>query len=171
MRPRCDGGGTAAADAAAAADAGDTARAAGNAIVEFVFLAVIVMVPLIYLVLAVFEVQRNVFAVKEAAREAGRAVVMADTFADGAARADYAADLALQDQGLSPGSAYDVSYGAAGGGCPASGGVDRLTPGTDFVVCVTRPVSIPGVPAFLSPSQTTVTGRYVVHVDQFRSPG
>lgn len=151
--------------------AGSRSNADGNAIVEFVFLAVIVMVPLIYLVLAVFEVQRNVFAVKEAAREAGRAVVTADTFADGAARADYAADLALQDQGLPADSSRQVSYGAAGAGCPTGGGVDRLTPGTDFVVCVTRPVSIPGVPAFVSASRTTVTGRYVVHVDQFRPPG
>jgi hypothetical protein len=143
----------------------------GSAIIEFIFLAVVVMVPLIYLVLAAFEVQRNVFAVKQAAREAGRAVVTAQTFAEGAARADYAADLALQDQGLAPGSARTLSYSPAGAPCPAAGGVDRLEPGTDFAVCVTRPIPIPGVPGFLPVSRTTVTGRYVVHVDQFRPPG
>jgi hypothetical protein len=139
--------------------------------VEFVFLAVIVMVPLLYLVLAVFEVQRNVFAVKQAAREAGRAVVTADTFLEGAARADHAADLALQDQGLPTGSARELTYGPTGAACPAGGGVDRLEPNTDFVVCVSRPISVPGVPTIITGSRMTVTGRYVVHVDQFRPRG
>ncbi|MFI5955247.1 hypothetical protein [Cryptosporangium sp. NPDC051539] len=45
----------------------------GSAIIEFVWGGVLLLVPLLYVVLAVFEVQRNAFAVTEAAREAGRA--------------------------------------------------------------------------------------------------
>jgi Flp pilus assembly protein TadG len=44
----------------------------GNAIVEFVFLAVLLMVPLVYVLLTVFKVQAAAYAVSSAAREAGR---------------------------------------------------------------------------------------------------
>ena len=47
----------------------------GNAIVEFVYLAVLLMVPLVYVLLTVFQVQRAAFAASSAAREAGRVFV------------------------------------------------------------------------------------------------
>ncbi len=73
---------------------------AGNALVEFTYLAVLLMVPLVYLLVTVFQVQRAAFAVTEAARQAGRAYATADTTEAGLARARAAAALALQDQGL-----------------------------------------------------------------------
>ena len=75
---------------------GDT----GNALVEFSYLAVLLMIPLVYVLLTVFQVQRAAFGVTEAARQAGRAYVTAADEAQGRARARVAADLALQDQGL-----------------------------------------------------------------------
>ena len=72
----------------------------GNAIVEFSYLAVLLMVPLVYVLLSVFEVQRASFGVTEAARQAGRAYATADDPAQGRARADAAAALAMRDQGL-----------------------------------------------------------------------
>lgn len=66
----------------------------GNATVEFVALAVVLMVPLVHVLLAVFAVQRAAFAVSQAAREAGRAYAVT-TDADAARDA---ADLALADQ-------------------------------------------------------------------------
>ena len=95
----------------------------GNALVEFTYLAVLLMVPLVYVLITVFQVQRAAFGVTEAARQAGRAYVTADTGAQGAARAQAAADLAMRDQipgfgtarvdlsapqGLQPGSAVTV---------------------------------------------------------------
>ena len=44
----------------------------GNAIIEFVYLAVLLMVPLVYVLLTVFRVQGAAYAVSSAAREAGR---------------------------------------------------------------------------------------------------
>lgn len=44
--------------------------------VEFTLLAVVLVVPLAYLVLALFEVQRAAFATSAAAREAGRVFVV-----------------------------------------------------------------------------------------------
>ncbi len=142
---------------------------AGNAIVEFLAVALVLMLPLVYLVLAVFEVERNVFAVKQAAREAGRALATAGDLGTGLNRARYAADLALADQRL-PAGGEQVSYVPAGASCGA-GNSDAATlqPGADFVVCVSRSIGIPGVGRLLSARGITVTGRYVVHVDQFRA--
>ncbi len=72
----------------------------GNAVVEFSYLAVLLMVPLVYVLLSVFEVQRASFGVTEAARQAGRAYATADDPAQGRARAAAAAGLAMRDQGL-----------------------------------------------------------------------
>jgi Flp pilus assembly protein TadG len=66
----------------------------GNALVEFTYLAVLLMVPLIYLLLAVFRVQSAAFGVTEAARQAGRAYARADDPAAGAAVGAEAARLA-----------------------------------------------------------------------------
>ena len=70
----------------------------GNALVEFTYLAVLLMVPLVYVLTTVFQVQRAAFGVTEAARQAGRAYVTADSDAQGRARAQEAADLAMRDQ-------------------------------------------------------------------------
>ena len=72
----------------------------GNALVEFSYLAVLLMIPMVYVLLTVFEVQRAAFGVTEAARQAGRAYATADGAAQGQARARVAAELALRDQGL-----------------------------------------------------------------------
>ena len=72
----------------------------GSALVEFTYLAVLLMVPLVYVLLAAFSVQRASFAVTEAARQAGRAYATADDPASGLARARAAAGLAMRDQGL-----------------------------------------------------------------------
>jgi Flp pilus assembly protein TadG len=72
----------------------------GSALVEFSWLAILLLIPLIWVVLSVFEVQRGAFAVSAAARAAGRAYALADSDATGAARARQAASQALADQGL-----------------------------------------------------------------------
>jgi hypothetical protein len=68
--------------------------------VEFSWLAIILLVPLLWVVLSVFEVQRGAFAVSAAARAAGRAYALAATDRLGEARAERAARQALADQGL-----------------------------------------------------------------------
>ena len=51
----------------------------GTALVEVTWLSILLLVPLVYLVLAVFDVQRSAFAVNAATRAAGRAYVLAPT--------------------------------------------------------------------------------------------
>ncbi len=62
------------------------------------WLAILLMVPLVYVVLAVYDTQRHAFAVTAAARAAGRAFVLAPDAGQGEARARAAAALALADQ-------------------------------------------------------------------------
>jgi Flp pilus assembly protein TadG len=66
----------------------------GTAIIEFVWLAIILLVPLLYVVLAAFDTQRAAYAASAAARSAGRAFVTAPDQASGYARAREAVRLA-----------------------------------------------------------------------------
>lgn len=80
----------------------------GSAVVEFSWLAILLLVPLVYVMLAVFDVQRTSYGATAATRAAGRAfiIVPAGLSEDDARdRAFEAARLAMQDQGveLSPG--------------------------------------------------------------------
>lgn len=140
---------------------------AGNAIIEFVFVAVTVLVPLVYLIVAVATVQRNSLAVTAAAREAGRAYATADTPAEAGRRADVAVRLALADQGLRDAQVRVVSSGTS---CNGPAVLPALQPGTEYTVCVTRQVDLPGVPGVLEGRGVTTVGRFVVHVDDFRVP-
>jgi len=45
----------------------------GTALVEFTWLGVLLLVPLVYVMLSVFEVQRGAYAVSAASRSAARA--------------------------------------------------------------------------------------------------
>lgn len=72
----------------------------GTAIVELVWVGVLLLVPLLWIVLSVFEVQSGAYGVTSAARAAGRAYALAPTDAEGTARATAAARQALVDQGL-----------------------------------------------------------------------
>lgn len=72
----------------------------GSALVELTWLGILLLVPLLWIVISVFEVQRGAFAVSGAARAAGRAYALAPTDAEGSARARAAARQALDDQGV-----------------------------------------------------------------------
>ena len=136
----------------------------GSALVEFVFIALVVFVPLVYLIAGFSAVQRGVFASTAAAREAGRALGTAPDVASGEARAQRAVQLAVQDQSV---DATDVrlAYAPAGAGCGAAGSYQpTLTPGEKFSVCVTVTVRIPLLPDFID--SNTATGQFVVDRDR-----
>lgn len=139
----------------------------GNAIVEFVLLAVLVLVPLVYLIAAVALVQRNELAVTQAARDAGRAYATSDSAGEATVRVRAAVRLALADQGL-PDDAT-VRFVAARGHCDDPAVTPRLSAGAQFTVCVTRHVELPFVPGLLAGKGVTTVGEYVVHVDDFRA--
>lgn len=72
----------------------------GTAIVELVWLGILLLVPVVWVLLTVFDAQRGAYGVSTAARAAGRAYALAPDDATGEQRARAAAELALADQGL-----------------------------------------------------------------------
>ncbi|MEO6713885.1 MAG: hypothetical protein ABIM89_10700 [Mycobacteriales bacterium] len=81
---------------------------AGSAMVEFILLVGPLFIPLVYLIIGAFEVQRTAFAVSEGARQAGRAYVTGRSTDDALERALFAANLAIEDQGLPALKAADL---------------------------------------------------------------
>lgn len=79
-----------------------TRRDDGSALVEFVLVGVVLLVPLVYLVMFAAHVQRVSFAATGAARDAGRAYVTAGSDAEGRARAALATTVALRGAGVTP---------------------------------------------------------------------
>lgn len=135
-------------------------RDEGAAMVEFVLLAVVLVVPLCYIVLAVFELQSAAFGANAATREAARVFVRAPSTAVGEERAQVAAALTLGDHGieLDP-SALTVS-------CSAT---PCLTPGATVKVTYRSAVRLPFVPVIGAREVVTVpiTATHSQVVDEY----
>lgn len=134
----------------------------GNALVEFSWLAILLLVPLVYLVLTVFQVQRAAYGVTAASREAGRAYVTTQSGGDPDARAFAAARLAAADQGI------ELSRGEVRVSCT---GQPCLRPGGTVRVRVDTRVLLPYLPRVLfghAPASIAVHGRHVEVVDRYR---
>lgn len=74
----------------------------GTASLEFLVAGVILLVPLIYLVLALAALQAGAMAVEGAARQAARVYVQSATATEARERAARAVEFALTDHGLKP---------------------------------------------------------------------
>ncbi|MCL8251379.1 hypothetical protein AERO_08280 [Aeromicrobium fastidiosum] len=72
----------------------------GTATVEFVWLSLLLLMPLVYVVVAVFDAQRAAYGVSAASRAAAVAFLQSTDPASGEQRARVAADAALADQGI-----------------------------------------------------------------------
>ena len=107
----------------------------GNAQVEFLVVAVVFVIPLVYLVVFLSQVQAAAFAAEGAARDAVRAYATAPDRAAAAARADASVQVALADHGLPPRAAsVEVACTDTCAG-----------PGEEIVVRVVVRVPLPGV--------------------------
>jgi Flp pilus assembly protein TadG len=72
----------------------------GSALVELCWLGILLLLPVLWIVMSVFEVQRGAFGVTAAARAAARAYALAPDDATGLVRARTAVRAALDDQGM-----------------------------------------------------------------------
>jgi len=70
----------------------------GTASVEFVWMSLLLLVPFVYALICVFDVQRAAYAVSVASRSAARAYLLAPATEGAADRARLAARVALDDQ-------------------------------------------------------------------------
>lgn len=135
---------------------------AGNATVEFVYLAVLLMVPLVYVLLTVFQVQRAAYAASSAAREAGRVYATSESLHDAGPRAFAAARIVMRDSRL-PLATDDVRITCSSTPC--------LEPGSHVDVVVAYDVSLPLLPRLFdgrAPATVQVTSRHLEVVDRFR---
>jgi hypothetical protein len=115
---------------------------AGNAPVEFLVGGVILLVPLIYLGLALAAIQGASLATEGAAREAARVYVSAATDASGRTSADRAVTVALADRNL-PRRDGDLTLRCDGAPAGAS---DCLAAGTRVTATIRTVVELPFVP-------------------------
>ena len=121
----------------------------GSALVEVTWLSILLLVPLVYVVLAVFEVQRSAYAVNAATRAAGRAYTLAPSEGEAAARARTAADVALSDQGLGPdGATMSLTCTPLPHDC--------LSPGSVVHVRMRYRVDLPLVPSALGANTPSI---------------
>lgn len=135
----------------------------GSAVVEFLGLALVLLVPLVYLVLVVGRLEAATFAAEGAAREAVRVYVASDDPAQAPARAVAAAGVAIADQGLDDDPAGALSI-ACSDAC--------LAPGSEVTVGVRLTVPLPFVPPLVRravPLEIPVTAQRTGVVDEYRA--
>lgn len=139
----------------------------GSAIVEFLGVALVLLVPVVYLVLVLARMQSAAFAVDGAAREAARAFVTAQDAAAAPNLAATAIALAFDDQGLDPLAAPDaVTIVCSADPC--------LDPGAVVTATVELDVTLPGIPRWLDgvvPLAVPVSATATATVDTFTGGG
>ena len=120
----------------------------------------LLMIPLVYVLLAVFQVQSAAFGVTEAARQAGRAYARADTPEAAHRVGAAAARLALSDQGITWTGSPDF---CGGEGC-------SLAPGATVRTSVRYVVQLPFVGGIFGEGRggIPVTGVHTEVVDRFK---
>lgn len=94
----------------------------GSAVVEFVFLGLLLMVPVVYFVLTLAQLQAGSFAVVGAADQAAKVYVSEESVPDAAAGARLAALLVLDDFGFDA-TAAEVQIRCSGECLAAGSGV------------------------------------------------
>jgi len=142
----------------------------GAAIIEFIALSLLLLVPLTYLVVTLSRIQAGAFAAEGAAHEAARTAVVTGVaarehgssreaaMAAGASRAEAAVALLADDFGFDTGAASLAL--TCEGPC--------LEPGANVDAEVTVAVALPGIPGFLSavlPLSVAVVGSARAPVD------
>jgi hypothetical protein len=135
----------------------------GSAVVEFLGVSLILLVPLVYLVLTVARLQAASLAAEGAARDAGRLIAQADSLEQGTSAAALAVELAFADQGLTVDgeSALDVTCSVP----------DCLTAGEYVSITVATEIPLPFTPPLVDgavPAGVTITASAMTAVSGFR---
>lgn len=119
----------------------------GSAVVEFIFLAVLLMVPVVYLILTVGQVQGGAYAVVGASDQAAKVFVLHSDPAQAQQAAEQAVHMTVDDMGFDPENAQLTI--SCDGGC--------FTPGSTVRASVTLRVELPVVGAVPGVNATAAT--------------
>lgn len=137
--------------------------ARGSAVVEFVVVAVGIIVPIGYLIVAIASVLGAQAAAQHAVREAGRVFVRDPVLVAGEYRARQAADIAFADRGLAiPGDALTIACEPLR--CLTPGGTVDL----EFAWNMPLPWMPPALDSFVS---VPIRANGTFAVDEFRPAG
>jgi len=138
----------------------------GSAVVEFLGLAFVLLLPLVYLVMLLARLEAASYAVESAAREAARVYVAADDPTSAAARAVAVTGVALSDQGFHDDPATALALTCEQTPC--------LRPDAHVEARVEVVVPLPFVPGMVRdvvPLEIPVRASHVAVVDEYRSLG
>ena len=113
-----------------------TGTQAGSSIIEFIFLVVLLLLPMVYLVVGASQVQAASYAAVGAADHAAKVFITAQNEGAGSARAADAVQRAAANMKIGPGRTH-FSYSCRGG-C--------LSPGSTVTVHVTVDTVLPVLP-------------------------
>jgi hypothetical protein len=136
----------------------------GSALVEVTWLSIILMVPLVYVMVSVFEVQSAAFGTSAASRAAGRAFSIAETEAEGERQAHAAAAVSLADQGVEPGAfRVEITCSQGRGRC--------FEPGSVITVQIRTQVRLPLAPDVLGGGAPSfrLDGKHSVPYGKYRA--
>lgn len=129
----------------------------GSSVVEFIFLGVLLLVPVTYLIISASQLQAASFAAVGAADHAARTFASADDEAEGAARARNAVDVAVAN--------LDVDADAASMDYRCS--PTCLEPGSIVSVEVSISVPLPFLPSGVDLDFGRASSSATVRVDRF----
>lgn len=115
----------------------------GSASLEFITAGLILLVPLVYLVIALSQIQGGSLAVTGAAKQAARVFVLADDPDDALSRVETAVRVSLADFGVDADQAHVTVT------CADGSGADCLQRGEVVTVTVTAAIALPLVPDVL----------------------
>lgn len=115
----------------------------GSAIVEFIFLAVLLMIPVAYLILTVGKIQGGAYAVVGAADQAAKVFVLTKDLPAANDAAEQAVKLAVRDLGFDPAAATLTI--SCDGGCRTAGTI--VTARVELRVELPVVGALPGVTA------------------------
>lgn len=117
-------------------------RDEGSAALEFILVGLVLLVPIVYLVVALGAIQGQALGVETAARQLARTIAGAPDVATADARASRVRDAIVAEYGLDPQSVeIEVTCAGAALACPEAGAL--------LTVTVTTSVPLPLVPAIL----------------------
>lgn len=114
----------------------------GSAALEFITVGVILLVPLVYLIIALGAIQEQMLGVEAVARHTARVIALAPDEDAAVSRSECVLVTVSEQYGIDPDSTVvSVSCTPAAAGCPSAGALVTVT--------VASTVSLPMVPAVL----------------------
>ncbi|MFD1714158.1 hypothetical protein ACFSBZ_06725 [Amnibacterium flavum] len=135
----------------------------GSAALEFITAGVLLLVPIVYLVIAMSAIQAATFATEGAARNAARIFATSDTQASAESAAERSVAFALADFGIDSGAArVDVSCTPSAADCLARESLVTVTVRVD--------VPLPFIPSMVAnviPTSVPVEARAIQRVSTF----